>query len=98
MVTVKLDKAGGHALLQVETPGSPLSAQEVKNIFHRFYRTDASRKRDGSYGLGLSIAQKITQQHGGKIWAEGLEHSNRFSLLLPLCHKDLSEKHPELPQ
>ena len=88
-VTVKLDKAGNHALLQVENIGTPLSNQEAKDIFHRFYRADAARKRDGSYGLGLSIAQKITQQHEGKIWAEATATGNRFSLLLPLCHKDI---------
>jgi len=85
-VSVKLDKAGNHALLQVETAGVPLSPEEVKHIFHRFYRADPARKRDGSYGLGLSIAQKIIQQHGGKIWAEGTQTGNRFSVLLPLCH------------
>ena len=94
IVTAKLDKAGNHVLLQVETPGTPLSAEDAKNIFRRFYRTDASRSRNGSYGLGLSIAHKITQQHGGKIWAEGTETGNRFAVLLPLSHPQL----PELPQ
>ena len=87
-VSVKLDKAGSHALLQVENLGTPLTAEEAKHIFRRFYRIDASRSRDGSYGLGLSIAEKITQQHGGRIWAEGTETGNRFSLLLPLFHKE----------
>ena len=87
-ITVKLDKAGNHALLQVENVGTPLSAEEAKNIFRRFYRADTSRSRDGSYGLGLSIAQKITEQHGGKIWAEGTQTGNRFSLMLPMSHRD----------
>lgn len=94
-VTVKLDKAGNHALLQVENAGTPLTAEEAKHIFRRFYRTDPSRSRNGSYGLGLSIAEGITQLHGGKIWAEGTETGNRFSLLLPLCHR---ESPPQLPQ
>lgn len=93
-VTVKLDKAGSHALLQVENSGMPLSPEEAGTIFRRFYRADSARKRDGSYGLGLSIAQKITQQHGGRIWAEGTQTGNRFCVLLPLSHRDI----PELPQ
>ena len=97
-VTVKLDKAGYHALLQVENTGTPLTDQEAKHIFRRFYRADASRHRNGSYGLGLSIAQTITLQHGGKIWAEGTEQGNRFCVLLPLCHRELPEKKQELPQ
>lgn len=98
LVTVKLDKAGSHALLQVENQGTPLSSEETKNIFRRFYRADASRSRDGSYGLGLSIALQITQQHGGKIWAEATKTGNRFSLLLPLIHREAAEKQTELPQ
>lgn len=90
-VTVILDRAGSHALLQVENQGVPLTSEESKNIFRRFYRTDPSRKRDGSYGLGLSIAQSIVQQHGGKIWAEGTATGNRFCALLPLCSREYSE-------
>lgn len=86
-VTLSLQQAGSHALLTVENQGTPLSPKEAKSIFLRFYRADPSRKRDGSYGLGLSIAQKIVQQHGGKIWAEGTATGNRFSVLLPLDHR-----------
>ena len=93
-VTVRLDKAGSHALLQVENPGTPLTAEQAKDIFRRFYRVDPSRNRSGSYGLGLSIAETIVYQHGGKIWAEGTQTGNRFSVLIPLCHREA----PELPQ
>ena len=91
-VSVKLDKAGNHALLQIENQGPPMTEQEIKQIFHRFYRADTVRKRDGSYGLGLSIAQKIVQQHDGKIWASATESGNRFSVLLPLYHKEIKKE------
>ena len=93
-VTVRLDKAGNHALVQVENPGIPLTSDQAKHIFRRFYRADTARNRNGSYGLGLSIAEKIIHQHGGKIWAEATETGNRFSFLIPLCHREI----PELPQ
>lgn len=90
-VTVSLDKAGNHALLQVENQGTPLTPEECKQIFRRFYRVDSARQRDGSYGLGLSIAQTITQLHGGRIWAEGTETGNRFAVLLPLSHREIPD-------
>ena len=37
----------------------------------------------GSYGLGLSIAQRVVAEHGGKIWARGEEEGNTFFVALP---------------
>ena len=72
----------------MESPGKALSSQERKDIFRRFYRMDKARSRDGSFGLGLPIAQSIVVQHHGQIWAESGSGSNTFFVELPL----LSEK------
>ena len=63
----------------VISQGTPLTKEEQKQIFERFYRADPSRGKTGGYGLGLAIAQEITRMHGGKIWAESDgEKGNRF--------------------
>ena len=54
----------------VTSQGTPLTKEEQKQIFERFYRADPSRGKTGGYGLGLAIAQEIVRMHGGKIWAE----------------------------
>ena len=38
----------------------------------------------GSYGLGLSIAQRIVEDHRGKIWAESRDGFNAFFVQLPM--------------
>ncbi|MGP4039732.1 HAMP domain-containing sensor histidine kinase [Gracilibacillus sp. D59] len=48
--------------------GTGVPEEELKNIFTRFYRIDASRSTSGS-GLGLAIASQIIRTHGGMIWA-----------------------------
>lgn len=59
------------------------SAEDIKNIFKRFYRVDRARSRDGSFGLGLSIAENIVVQHRGSIWAESEDGVNSFFVELP---------------
>lgn len=70
-------------LLTVSNPGQPIPREELKKIFQRFYRSDRARTASGSFGLGLSIAQRITQEHHGHIWADSNPTGNRFSVLLP---------------
>ena len=83
-VNVRLERWGYHRCrLTVSNPGPPLSAAEQKDIFKRFYRTDPARSRDGSFGLGLSIAQRITEEHHGRIWVESSGGYNRFTVELP---------------
>lgn len=77
--------ARGRARLCVTNAGQPLSEQQLRDIFKRFTRVDAARKRDGSFGLGLSIAQAIVQTHRGRIWAESVDGENRFFVELPLA-------------
>lgn len=69
-------------LLRVSSPGMPLTAQQCKDIFLRFYRVDSSRSDRSSYGLGLSIAQRIVSDHHGKIWAESKDGKNHFYVML----------------
>lgn len=64
--------------LSVTNPGPAISQEDLKNIFRRFYRVDSARSRDGSFGLGLPIAQNIIEQHHGRIWAESSNGSNTF--------------------
>lgn len=83
-ITVVLKKSGvRHCLLTVTNPGEPLSPAQRRDIFKRFYRTDQARSRDGSYGLGLSIAEAVVRQHRGRIWADSGASRNTFSVLLP---------------
>lgn len=84
-VTLTLQK-GGHnrALLAVASQGEPLTAQQCKDIFKRFYRVDEARKMNHSYGLGLSIAHSIVEDHKGRIWCESKNGTNTFYVNLPM--------------
>lgn len=75
---IRLCSTQGKCQITVSNPGTPLSADERKKIFRRFYRADKVRSRNGSFGLGLSIAESIISQHKGKIWVESKDGINTF--------------------
>ena len=83
MVSVDLVSHGKMCVLTVASPGEPISGEDLKNIFKRFYRADKARAMNGSYGLGLSIAESIVEAHKGKIWAESENGYNIFFVQLP---------------
>jgi len=82
-VFLGLQRQGNQCLLTVSNEGDPISREDLKNIFKRFYRADSARQRDGSYGLGLSIAENIAKIHNGRIWATSEGGRNTFFVQLP---------------
>ncbi|HAS72603.1 MAG TPA: two-component sensor histidine kinase [Clostridiales bacterium UBA8960] len=70
-------------VLSVSNTGEGISPEDLPHIFDRFYRGDKSRARNSdSYGLGLSIAKSIIEQHGGKINCESTHGQTTFTIKL----------------
>lgn len=82
--TVTLTTVHGKCRLSVSNPGEGIPPADLKKIFGRFYRMDGARSRDGSFGLGLAIAQQIVSQHHGKLWAESSKGRNTFTVEFPI--------------
>ena len=65
-VTAALNRTDQTVTLTVEDNGSGIPAQELENIFDRFYRVDKAREQ-GGVGLGLSIVEMAVKRCGGEI-------------------------------
>ena len=78
----------GHTVRLVSENGltEPLSPDNLKHLFDRFYRPDLSRSREsGGYGIGLSMARAIMERHDGRIWAEQTDQGRiRFVCEFPV--------------
>ena len=84
-VTLRLASESGHAVLSVNNMGAPIDPEELPHLFERFYRSDKARTREtGGFGLGLAIAQSLTEAHGGTIGVTSdAEHGTTFTVRLP---------------
>lgn len=77
MVELRLEK--NYIVLLVCNTGKEIAKEDQKKIFDRFYRANKARSRsEGRYGLGLSIAKAIVQQHKGKIQVKSAEGKTCF--------------------
>lgn len=85
-VELSLIRENGHAKVRVKDNGIGIPQDELPKIFDRFYRVDKARTREfGGSGLGLSIAQWITEIHGGTIAVESeVNMGSIFTVILPL--------------
>ena len=82
-------KAGDQvARCQITDTGIGIASEDQMHIFERFYKVDKSRDRAlGGNGLGLSLAKKIVELHGGQIMPEStLGKGTTFTVILPCLH------------
>lgn len=84
-VTVMGHREGGVFRLIVRDQGIGMDQDEVKNLFHKFYRTrKAIDSGEAGTGIGLSIVEQIITQHGGRIEVESEPGKGScFTLVLP---------------
>ena len=84
-ITVTARQQGSWVEVSVTDSGEGIPAEDLPNIFERFYRVDKSRARaTGGSGLGLTIAKRLVEAHGGKIEAQSeLGKGSCFSFTVP---------------
>jgi two-component system sensor histidine kinase BaeS len=71
--------------VEVADTGEGIAPEDLPHVFEQFFRGEKSRSREtGGAGLGLAIARRIIEAHGGHIWVESqVGHGARFNFILP---------------
>jgi len=84
-IIVSLKDEDHELRVTVADTGAGIPPEDLPYVFERFYRVDRSRVRaTGGAGLGLTIARRLVEAHGGTISVESeLGKGSRFTFTLP---------------
>jgi len=80
-VSVEMKEVGEEMELLVTNTSDKIAEEDLEKIFEPFYRLGT--KREAGFGLGLAIAKKTIEAHGGTIQACNVEEGYRMRIALP---------------
>lgn len=88
-IDIRFDRSPSLLSFQIKDTGAGISPEGLDKLFQKFSRADvASHIQTGGSGLGLFVAKKIVEAHGGRIWAEsegeGEGQGATFTFTLPI--------------
>lgn len=87
-ISIQLSHEANQCMIRIADKGIGIPEEDAPFIFNRFYKVDKARSRQenqSSSGLGLSIAKKIIDLHGGIIKVNSqLGKGTTFTIILPM--------------
>jgi two-component system OmpR family sensor kinase len=85
-IEIRVEGAAANVRIEVIDRGIGIAKEDHARVFSAFFRADRSRARSsGGVGLGLVLARRIVDAHGGVIGFESeIDHGSRFWFELPL--------------
>lgn len=88
-VSVSASATRNAVAVTISDTGEGIPEQDLPHIFERFYRVDKSRNRTtGGSGLGLTIAKRFVEAHGGSITVSStIGKGSTFMFSLPVSSK-----------
>ena len=85
-VALLAERRDGEILVSVADTGPGIPAKDHILIFEEFRQAPAGAYADEGTGLGLTLAKKIVELHGGRIWVESeVGHGSTFRFTLPIA-------------
>jgi two-component system, OmpR family, sensor kinase len=99
-ISVAARAIDGSIEILVEDRGIGIAVADLQSVATPFFRTDRSRaRRSGGLGLGLSLARRIVEAHGGQLTVESqLGAGTRIRITLPAQEQALAALEPGASQ
>lgn len=88
-ITVTSRSEGQNVIYAIRDNGIGIATKNQDKIWELFRRLDASETTIPGEGLGLTIARRIIERHGGKTWVESEPGAgSQFFIELPLADRE----------
>ncbi len=89
-IVVVVERVDDDAIITVRDNGIGIAPELLPQLFEMFFQADASLDRaGGGLGIGLSVAKRLVELHGGRIegHSEGLGRGSEFTVHLPIMRE-----------
>jgi signal transduction histidine kinase len=84
-ISLKAGRRDGAVAISVTDTGIGIAPEDQAAIFEEFRQVGSDEKRREGTGLGLTLAKKFVELHGGRIWVESEPgRGSTFTFTLPL--------------
>jgi two-component system sensor histidine kinase KdpD len=84
-ITIRVVSAGGEVIFSVHSYGPVIPVADRERIFDRYFRSSRYSNRASGTGIGLSVAKRAAQVHGGNVWVTSDEQDGTsFYAAIPL--------------
>jgi signal transduction histidine kinase len=85
-VWVRAGSENGAVCVEVADTGPGIPAEDQERIFLEFQQAGSEAGKPQGTGLGLALAKKFVEMHGGKIWLESeVGKGSRFFFTIPIA-------------
>lgn len=83
-IDINVRQLNGAISISISNRGDTIPPEKLGRLFEQFFRLDSSRGTNkGGAGLGLAIAKKIVELHGGSIQARSEDETVEFTVTVP---------------